>query len=149
MVQDRFARGLLDGLIAGLAKLAFSNLFFFLGTARTVEIHRGAAIFLDSWTGNVAAFWLVGLAAHFTFSVLYGLLFSWLLSLTGDDFVLMKGLAIGLIGWLASGVLARLMGTHAFLMNDAGSEAVWFVSHIVFGSLLALTESRVKRRIAH
>lgn len=135
-MNDRFVRTLLVGLAASLVMLGLSEIDYALHISHTTLIERAAAIFVTP--ANSLSAKAVGFFAHLALSLMYTMIFYYLLLRTGKKLLIVKGLIIAMLAWLAFGVFSRLMGIHALFATDGATTLTYFVNHLAWGLTLAI-----------
>lgn len=144
-IQDRFVAGMVAGLGANFVKQAIEWTLFLSGFSKEVGAHKAAGFFLSSQNVRTPLGTALGAVADNGIAGALGVVASYLLSFTGKDHALLKGLSIGNFTWnVAYGVAAQL-GATSVKPDDPKTTLASWISHTAFGVtkaklLLALSE---------
>jgi len=133
----------LRGIIAGLvATVVLSILMVLKGMMGMMPELNVIAMLAGQMGGSVAMGWL----AHFVIgAIIYGLVFANLRGVLPGGSNLVKGIVLGIIGWLIMMVAVMpMMGAGMFAMNMGMMATVaTLVLHIIFGLVLGLAYDKV------
>ncbi|MFU8877704.1 MAG: DUF6789 family protein [Wenzhouxiangellaceae bacterium] len=131
------------GIIAGLiATIVLSLLMIVKGMMGVMPELNVIAMLAGQMGGNM----MMGWVAHFMIgAVAYGLAFANLQGVLPGGSALVKGIVLGIIGWLVMMVaLMPMMGAGLFAMNMGMMATVaTLVLHIIFGLVLGLAWSMI------
>lgn len=141
-IKDRIIHGMISGIIAGTPDTIINALEHRAGLTDLTYSQMGANVFLPKNKINNKKANCLGLLANYTMLGISGVLFSYLLSATGRDKALMKGVAYGIFSWLA----IYGMGAKVGLMVESKkplAPLLSFIDHVIFGSLLGLIAPKI------
>ncbi|MEX2500606.1 MAG: DUF6789 family protein [Wenzhouxiangellaceae bacterium] len=131
------------GIIAGLvATVVLSVLMVVKGMMGVMPDLNVITMLASKMGGNMVMGW----AAHFVIGVLvYGLAFANLRGVLPGGSNTVKGMVLGIMGWLVMMLaIMPMMGAGIFAMNMGMMAAVaTLVLHIIFGLVLGLTYDKV------
>ena len=131
------------GIIAGLvATIVLSVLMVLKGMMGVMPDLNVITMLASKMGGNV----MMGWVAHFIIgAILYGLAFANLRGVLPGGSDVVKGIVLGIAGWLVMMlVVMPMMGAGMFAMNMGMMAAVaTLMLHIIFGLVLGLTYSKV------
>lgn len=131
------------GIIAGLvATIVLSILMFLKGMMGVMPELNVIAMLASKMGGNM----MMGWVAHFVIgAIVYGLAFANLNGVLPGGSNLVKGMVLGIIGWLVMMVaIMPMMGAGMFAMNMGMMAAVaTLMLHIIFGLVLGLSYDKI------
>ncbi|MEW6660777.1 MAG: hypothetical protein ACOY9Y_07750 [Bacillota bacterium] len=136
-IRDRFTRGFLAGLAAGIVMNIFSFISFALNW---VEIRfldwAGVLIFGRQPVGALEI--AVSLAGQLFFTSLLGVFFAYLISMTTSRGYILKGLVYGLAVWFASYAISILFRVPTLVRFRLDTVTSNIVGALLFGLVLAV-----------
>ena len=141
-IKDRITHGIVTGVIAGTPDFIINALEHRAGLTGSTYAQMGANVFLPKGKLNNKGAKAIGMLANYILVGTTGVAFSYLLSATGRDKAVLKGIGCGMISW----VLVYGMGTKVGLIvgNKKPSAHLFsLVDHVLFGSLLGLIAPRI------
>jgi hypothetical protein len=140
-VNHPWLAGMVAGVIAGLVMALVAMLY---------SASNGAGFFLP--VKNIAAMWwgveallggvgavVVGVITHVVIAAILGGIFGLFASRTGPLTALLIGLAYGIGVWLVMTYIALPLVNEVMLERVLVQPAVWFIYHLIFGSVLFIT----------
>ncbi len=133
---------ILRGLIAGFIGTVVLSLLMIMKAKMGFMPELDVIAMLASKMGGSA---VMGWLAHFMIGTVgYGLAFSLINPLLPSNSFVVKGIILGVIGWLAMMlVVMTMMGAGVFAMNMGMMAAVMtLILHIIFGAVLGFVYSR-------
>jgi hypothetical protein len=132
-LKDRYIAGVIAGMGANLVKMSVEHTLQFFGLNKETGIMKAAGFFLSPSKVKTPKGKLIGLIGDFTVSGCLGVFTSYLLTLTGKDYYLLKGLSMGNMSWsFMHGVLTQL-GATKVKSNDPNSQISSMIAHTLFG----------------
>ena len=136
-IKDRVLHGIVTGIISGTPDTLLNLLQYRIGITDIKYSNMGANLFfpknlihnrLAQLTGMVANLILIGTA---------GVMYTFLLSLTGRDKALVKGIGFGFSLWVFVLGIGNKMGLIDKIKNPL-SPLLSLIDHVIFGTLLGL-----------
>lgn len=129
---DRTVIGALGGIIGGMGMLITMHILDFFIIDTFPKLIHIAQLFIP--TGQEDTFWgkVIAHIAHFTISILLGIICINFFRLTGRDWATIKGIIFGLAIWI---ILYGMMGT-ILKIPEKGNILIGFafiVGHLIFG----------------
>jgi len=132
-IKDRLVAGLIAGLGANVVKTLIEHVCQSKGLTKETAVKKAAGFFLSSRKANTPKGKMVGIFSDNTIAGFLGVLSSYMLTLTGKDYPVLKGMVIGNIFWSTMyGVMAQL-GATKVRSNDPRSFLASMLSHTAFG----------------
>ncbi|MDT8409899.1 MAG: hypothetical protein RQ741_09905 [Wenzhouxiangellaceae bacterium] len=131
------------GIIAGLVATIVLSILMMLKGMMGVMPELNVVAMLASKMGGSA---MMGWVAHFVIgAVLYGLAYANLRGMLPGGSDAVKGIVLGIVGWLVMMVVIMpMMGAGMFAMNMGMMAAVaTLMLHIIFGLVLGLAYSKI------
>ncbi len=137
-MKDKVMAGLTVGLLADSIKLVFNYACFYFGFTKTVFWQIAATRFLNRQDLFKPIAYLIGAIVDLTTTAALGVLFIYLLRLSGRDYLWFKGAGFGLIVWTGLFGTVLSQATEAKLPSEPTTILVAAVAHLLFGLALAL-----------
>lgn len=132
-IKDRIVLGVVAGLTANLTKQAIEWTAYRYHITREVGADKAAGFLLPPNKIRTKAGRCIGLVADSSIAACLGILGVYVLTFTGKDYPLVKGVCIGNATWtMAYGILTR-MGVSSSVYRDKDTTAVAWLSHTAFG----------------
>lgn len=146
-LKDTPLFGACIGAAASLGKDLFSYLLSFFGLSGHYFWELAAGMFISLEVISEPSSVVIGLLANLIVGALLGILFLYLLKMTGVRFIITKGLLFGLFVWVA--VYGVLRAWHITSVAKDRPVHVLFavLAHLAFGLLLGLLAHRFRRGI--
>jgi hypothetical protein len=137
--MDRiFMRGLVAGIMAGLAGFIFSHTMYILGLSKLSSIHLTGALELENIAEVTMGGFVLALIVHLILSGIFGLSLSVLINFMGSGFWLLKGAVAGAFGdMLLHNFLLALIRPDLNLDPNAATSATLLATHILMGIVAA------------
>ncbi|MBS4008898.1 MAG: hypothetical protein KGZ45_10830 [Clostridium sp.] len=138
-IRDRFTLGIVCGLAGNVVKMSLMSLAKKKNWAEITGQEKSAGMLLPSHQAYSPSGKIVGIAADNVVAAMLGVGTVYMLTSTGKDKALLKGLAFGEATWVSFyGVLSTLGGT---LVGPLSPKTVLceMVGHAVFGATAAIT----------
>jgi uncharacterized membrane protein YagU involved in acid resistance len=128
---------LVSGIIAGIVATVVLSVMMVLKGKMGVMPELNIIAMLAGMMGASA---IIGWIMHFMVGVVYGIAFSQINSLLPGKSLMVKGIMMGILGWLVMMLmLMPMMGASMFAMNMGMMAPVMtLVLHIIFGAVLGL-----------
>jgi uncharacterized membrane protein YagU involved in acid resistance len=138
--MDRIISGSLAGLVTGIITGLIVAALFSLGLTNYNSTHIAGGLFLKQVLVQPVLIWLtIGWITHLTISTATGVLFAVILSRTGYDYGLIKGLLFGVALWFLNfGILAPLLDYTLMPPLNGFDLLVSFVRHLLYGGMLSI-----------
>lgn len=136
-IKDRITLGVLSGLLAGTPDTLINALEYKAGITDLTYGQMGANLFLNENKINTREAQLAGYLANFSAISAGGVIFIYILSLTGRDYAILKGVGLGLISWLTVYGLGSKIGLSVKSKKPL-APVLSFFDHVLYGSLLGL-----------
>lgn len=132
-INDRFIGGIISGILANLVKEAIEWSAYGLGITKEVGSEKAAGFFLPKNEVKTTLGRAIGITADNGIAAFFGLVDVYLMTYTGKDYALAKGMSIGNASWSAAyGILSR-MGASTKVSMDAKTTIVSWLAHTAFG----------------
>lgn len=132
-IKDRVTAGIVAGLMANLVKQAVEWTAYHFDISQEVGSEKAADFLLPKGKIKTPIGRAVGVAADSTIAAALGVFGVYVLTLTGKDHYILKGISIGNLTWSAIyGVLSR-MGVSSSVYRDPKTTAVEWLAHAAFG----------------
>lgn len=141
-INDRVTLGAISGILAGIPDTVINAAERHAGLTDLTYGQMGANLFLPRGKEKPAEAQLAGYLANIVLTGLSGVAFTYLLSSTGRDRALLKGIGFGLVTWAAIYGLGARMGLQVEAKKPL-APLLSFIDHIIFGSLLGLITPRL------
>ena len=141
-IKDRIIHGMITGILAGTPDTIINALEHRAGLNDLTYSQMGANLFLPKDKIHNKKAHSLGLLANYTVLGASGVLFSYLLSATGRDRAVMKGISYGIISWLAVYGLGARIGLTVGTKKPL-APLLSFVDHAIFGCLLGLIAPKI------
>ncbi len=132
-LTDRFIGGVIAGLGANIAKMGIEHTAKALGLTKETGTSKAAGFFLTSRKINTSKGKVIGFIGDNTIALFLGVFASYLLTFTGRDKSLLKGLIIGNMSWNVFYGIISQFGATKVKTNDPNTHLISFISHSVFG----------------
>jgi len=141
-IKDRITLGVVAGVFANVAKQALSFVFGKLKLMEITAPEKAVAIFINKKKIGGSVSTIIGIVADVCIACKLAILLVYIISATGRDNHLLKGLSLGSLAWVIMyGFLSRLGGT-GFSTAKPRDSLCSFFTHAVFG--LAASELIVR-----
>lgn len=140
-ISDRIIHGMITGIIAGTPDTIINALEHRAGLTDVSYSQLGANVFLPTEKVNNKYAGAVGLLANYTMLSVTGILFTYLLSATGRDKALLKGIGFGIFTWLTVYGMGAKVGLKIKTRKPL-TPLLSFFDHVIFGSLLGFIAPR-------
>lgn len=147
-MQDRFLKGALVGVCAGLIMLLVSLILSWLNLSDIQVLQIGAHIFVSSIEGAQLLGILLGLCVHTAFGALFGIAFQMVLWGFGKDHLFMKSIVFSIFVWLFAGVISNILNLINHPSPNVKSALSWLLSHLFYGLGLSVITLWLDRRAA-
>ena len=145
-IEDRFTRGFLAGLTAGLAMNIFSLISLTLGWVELTFLDwAGVFIFGRQHAGVPEN--AVALGGQLFFAAMNGVFFAYLLPALNSRSYFLKGLIFGLLIWLFSYAIAILFRVPFLSRLDLGTVTSNITGALIYGIVLALFLDWLEKRV--
>ncbi len=133
---------LASGLIAGVVATVVLSILMAMKTAMGVMPELNIISMLAGMMGGAA---IVGWLIHFMVGTGYGIAFSQINRLLPGNSFVVKGIVIGIIGWLIMMLmLMPMMGAGLFAMKMGMMAPIMtLILHIIFGAVLGFVYSKL------
>lgn len=141
-IKDRITLGVISGVIAGLPDTIINLLEHKAGITDLTYGHMGANVFLPHDKSHRPESLVAGYAANAALTGLTGILFSYLLSASGRDHAVLKGIGAGITFWMLVYGLGGKLGLTAKPKKTV-APILSLLDHILFGSLLGLITEKL------
>lgn len=136
-IEDRITLGMISGVLAGIPDAIVNTLEHKAGLTDLTYGRMGAHIFLPQDKSHRPESLAAGYAANAAMTGMAGILFTYLLSATGRDHAILKGIGMGLGFWMLIYGLGGKLGLTA-KPKEQQAPLLSLLDHILFGSLLGL-----------
>lgn len=138
LIKDKVIVGALVGILADAIKLLSNYIMFRLDLTYVVFWQITASRFLEKPDLFKPVVYLVGGVADVTVTSLLGVVFIYVLYLTGKDYLWIKGIGFGMLVWV--GLFGTLLGesVQKKIPHEPSGIIVTIIAHLVFGLSLAL-----------
>ncbi len=137
-MKDKVMAGLTVGLLADSVKLIFNYACFSFGFTKTVFWQIAATRFLNRDDLFKPIAYLIGAIVDLTTTAVLGVLFIFLLRLTGRAYLWIKGAGFGLVVWVGLFGTVLSQATATKLPSEPATILVAAIAHLIFGLSLAL-----------
>lgn len=141
-IKDRIIHGMITGIIAGTPDTIINALEHRAGLTDLTYSQLGANVFVPKSKINNKKALVPGLLANYTVISATGILFTYILSATGRDKAVIKGICFGILSWLAIYGIGVKVGLTVGSKKPLAS-LLSFVDHALFGSLLGLIAPKI------
>lgn len=142
-IKDRFLGGVISGLLANLAKEGIEWTAYSLGISKEIGSEKAAGFFLQANEVKTPMGRVIGITADNGIAAFLGLVDVYLMTYSGKDHAVIKGLTIGNATWEAAyGVLSN-MGVSTKITRDAKTTIVSWIAHSVFGMTKAYLITKI------
>ncbi|NLX92036.1 MAG: hypothetical protein GXZ07_10740 [Firmicutes bacterium] len=141
-IKDRIIHGIITGIIAGTPDTIINALEYRAGLTDVSYSQLGANVFLPTERINNKYARTTGLLANYAMLSISGILFTYLLSATGRDKALLKGIGFGILTWLTVYGMGAKVGLKVKPRKPL-APLLSFFDHVIFGSLLGLIAPRI------
>lgn len=137
-IKDRVLLGFLGGMIGSLAKNFCEELLVKKGWNISTGAQMASRVFNDQKFIKNPICKLIGNLANMGIGAGLGIPFVYLLSLSGKDYIMLKGATMGHLAWVYfyGGVGSRMRMSRVFPI-DPKSNCSAFLSHIIYGVTVA------------
>ncbi|WVU11619.1 hypothetical protein V2B37_03850 [Natranaerobius thermophilus JW/NM-WN-LF] len=126
------------GVGANLLKTAIEHAAYKKGYTNQTGLQKAGGFFMSARHVNTPLGKLNGWIADNSVAAILGICKSYLFSLSGRDYPIVKGVALGDMSWaFAYGVLAK-MGASSLQEEDPKTAFTVMISHMVFGAASAI-----------
>ena len=136
-IKDRITLGAISGLLSGTPDTVINALEYRAGITDLTYGQMGANLFLTENKINTRVAQAAGYLANFSAVGAGGVIFAYLLSLTGRDHAVVKGVGLGLVSWLTVYGLGSKIGLSVKTKKPL-APVLSFFDHVLYGSLLGL-----------
>jgi len=138
--MNKLVKGIISGLVATVVLSAMMMIKAKMGVMPELNV-------ISMLAGMMGGGALIGWLIHFMVGIGYGIGFSQIHSLLPGKSLIVKGIVIGIIGWLVMMIaLMPMMGAGMFAMKMGMMAPVMtLILHIIFGAVLGLVYSRLSR----
>lgn len=141
-IQDRITLGIIAGIIGNIFKQIVSQILEALNYQKVDAPKKAAALYVTRKKTKKPLGLLLGLIADFSIACKLGIILVYVISATGKDNHLIKGLSLGSFAWtIMYGLLSRMGGTGFWVLRPRDGIS-GYITHIVFG--LATAEAIVR-----
>lgn len=136
-IKDRVTLGIVAGILGNLVKQGLSFLFKELGLIKITAPDKAGGMFVSKRKVKKPMGSVLGIIADFCIACKLSILLVYILSGTGKDNHILKGLSLGSSAWaIMYGFLSRIGGTGFNIIRPRDSLS-GFVTHTVFGVAVA------------
>lgn len=138
VIRDRFALGVVAGILATIPSLLVNLLSVNLGFARWYSHQIGGSIYLQPGLTDSLQGAILGLLIWFIPAMILGVITSYLIMATGEDFWWLKGIAVTLtcMHLIIYGFLYTLGGATIVPFDFATNFSI-YIENIVYGLTLS------------
>ena len=137
MIKDKIIIGLLIGLLADAVKLTFNFLSFKLNFTPVVFWQLVSATVLEKEDVFTPLGILIGGITDIIVTMFLGVIFIYLIYLTGKENLWIKGIGFGMLVWLIFFVVVRGLLVQGKIPPDPSGILVTIGAHFLFGLSLA------------
>jgi len=136
-VKDKFIMGMITGLLANIIRLGVDYAAFRFKFTQVVAWRWVATRFLQGEDIHKPVALLLGAVADLAVSWALGIAFILLISVTGADYLWLKGIGLALVTWV--GLFGTILHQHVLttLAMNPSDSVVTLVTHLAFGISLA------------
>jgi len=132
-IRDRLIAGAIAGVAANVVKMGIEHSSQFLGLTQETGMKKAAGFFLSPRKTMSPKGKIIGFIGDYSIAAFLGVFASYLMTFTGKDYYLLKGLTVGNFSWsFMNGVLAQLGGSKV-KANDPNTYLTSFIAHTAFG----------------
>jgi hypothetical protein len=132
-IKDRFVLGAIAGIGGNLAKLAISQVSFARGIAEITGPQRAAGMLVAGHRIMTPLGQTAGFLADGAIAGLLGVLFTYMMSITGKDYALLKGSLGGEVAWTALYGTLATMGATTVKGVSPPTVVTEFMGHTAYG----------------
>ncbi len=136
-IRDQVIRGAVSGIIAGTPDTVLNALEYNAGLTDLTYGQMGASLFKPKDKAKKSNSQIVGYTANYIMLGISGIAFNYLLSRTGREYSLAKGLGFGLVSWISIYGLGQKFGLTPWAKKP-GAPLLSLVDHLIYGGLLGL-----------
>ena len=141
-IKDRILHGMITGIIAGTPDAIINALEYRAGLTDLKYGQMGANVFLPESKINDKKAKVLGILTNYTLIGASGTLFSYLLSATGRDKAVIKGIGYGILSWLAIYGMGAKVGLTVQTKKPL-APLLSFIDHVLYGGLLGLIAPKI------
>lgn len=145
-MRDRFTRGFIAGLAAGIVMNIFSFLSFALNWVE-VRFLDWAGMFIFGRQPEGVVEVTLSLTGQLFFTALLGVIFAYLVSITSSKNYIFKGLTFGLAVWFSTYAIAILFRVPTLTRFGVDTVTSNIVGALLYGLVLALMQKWLEERI--
>lgn len=138
MLQDRMVFGAIAGMAGAVVQNFYAVIAESMGLTGPVYLNYGKIVLmLKDYNDPLAD--TLGVIGHFTWDIILGIAFAYLVSLTSSRYYILKGIIYGIIVWYFIKVIATLFKIPVIIGVQPHTVAFFFIGAILYGATLALT----------
>lgn len=138
MIDDAMTKGIIAGIAAAIVQNIYALITRAAGyNVMTYADYARATLFERQYSGSFAQF--LGYIGHFTWDILLGVIFVYLVKSTSDKFLVVKGIAYGVVVWYMVKGAPTFFRLPAFLSISPESMFFFFIGSIMFGLTISFT----------
>ncbi len=147
MIRDKVVLGGFVGVLSMLAKDVFEFPLWRLKMVKHPLAHYAASLFMDpksvhnSFIGQI-----ISLFADLAYGLFWGIVFVYLIYLTGKGHFLLKGLMFGAFLWFFSFGVLRSLAMVTLRETVAANSLYYLLIHLIFGLALGFTMKILNQR---
>ena len=132
-IKDRIFLGGISGIIGNIPKNIFIFILYYFGIAKQPLWKVAASLYFPADKITILNILTLGLVTDYLIAGLFGILLVLILSYTGKDYYLFKGIGLGITFWV--GLYGLLVGTSLTSIdpNTFGTNAAQLGAHIILG----------------
>ncbi len=144
VIQDRFTRGFLAGVFAGVIMAVLDYIAFSLDLLDLMFIHWASVMLLGY---GFRTFWegAISQGGHLIFSGILGIIFAYILLGINDDNHLLKGWVFGMFVWFSAHAIIKLFSVEALMPIRISSLVSDAITASIYGLVLAETLRRLEK----
>ena len=132
-ISDRLIAGVLAGLGANVVKMSIEQTAQALGLTKETGRKKAAGFFLSPRKTNTPKGKFIGCIGDNTVAAFLGVFASYLLTQTGKDYALLKGMVIGNFAWSTMYGIMTQLGVTKVKSNDPNTCITSMFYHTAFG----------------
>jgi hypothetical protein len=144
-IEDRFTRGFLAGLAAGMAMNIFSFISMALGWVKIAFLDWAGVLIFGKLPAGVLEN-AVSLGGQLFFAAMSGVLFAYLLPVLTSRNYFLKGLIFGLLIWLLSYTASILFRVPFLTRFDPGTVTSNITGALIYGLVLGFVLKWLEER---